>query len=65
MNQQQDRQIVDPSGKPARQALDTACPKCGAGPDKRVASCGFGTPSTLCSSCGYDFQEVWRGQVER
>lgn len=61
MSDQPPNVIVDPSGKPARQAVDTACPKCGAGPDKRVASCGFGTPSTLCSRCGYDFHEVWCG----
>jgi uncharacterized protein (DUF983 family) len=48
-------QIVDPTGKPARKASDTACPKCGAGKDKRVASSGFGEPHPVCSRCGHEF----------
>ena len=56
-----DTTIVDPQGKPARKAADTACPQCGAPPERRVASSGFGTPTTLCGKCGHDFQEVWRG----
>jgi len=54
-------QIVDAHGKPARQA-SKACPGCGAGVDKRVASCGFGPIGTLCSRCGYDFQQPWSAQ---
>jgi uncharacterized protein (DUF983 family) len=47
--------ILDPQGKPARQAVDTTCPACGAGADRRVASSGFGTPHAVCGACGRDF----------
>lgn len=54
--------IVDPQGKPARQAIDTHCPNCGAGVEKRVASCGFGVRRPVCGSCGYKWDdEVWSG----
>jgi uncharacterized protein (DUF983 family) len=53
--------IVDPSGNPARKATTADCPKCGAGPDKRGPSSGFGQPMTICLKCGHDFHEVWRG----
>jgi len=54
--------IVDAYGKPARQAITTACPRCGAGTDKRIASCGFGTPKPCCSGCGFIWgDEVFRG----
>jgi hypothetical protein len=37
------------------------CPRCGAGPEKRTASSGFGTPHPVCS-CGFEwFDEVFRG----
>jgi uncharacterized protein (DUF983 family) len=49
--------IVDPQGKPARQAIDTACPQCGAGPAKRVLSGGFGAVHDVCGVCGHDFAE--------
>jgi uncharacterized protein (DUF983 family) len=55
--------IVDPSGKPARQTLDTGCPRCGAGAEKRIASCGFGVRKPCCSDCGYVWEdEVFRGE---
>jgi len=47
--------ILDPHGKPASQALDTTCPRCGAAKDKRIASCGFGVRRPCCGVCGY----VW------
>jgi uncharacterized protein (DUF983 family) len=54
--------IVDQHGQPARPAIDTACPTCAAGPEKRVASCGFGTPRPVCSVCGWKWEdEVFRG----
>lgn len=54
--------IVAPDGTPARKAPSQACPRCGAGTDKRIASSGFGTPHPLCSDCGYVWEdEVFRG----
>ena len=33
------------------------CPACGAGPERREDSCGFGTVrSTLCGACGHVFK---------
>jgi uncharacterized protein (DUF983 family) len=52
--------ILDARGLPARKEGEH-CPQCGAGKEKRVASCGFGTPMAVCGQCGYDFQEVFRG----
>lgn len=53
--------FVDPSGRPLRKAEVDACPQCGAGPEVRRASGGFGTPWTVCS-CGYEWKDlVWRG----
>jgi uncharacterized protein (DUF983 family) len=57
--------IVDAQGKPARKAMpkDDRCPQCGKGPDKRVASGGFGKPPhPICSACGYEWHdEVFGG----
>jgi transposase-like protein len=53
--------ILDASGKPARTANDTGCPQCGAGPDKRGPSCGFGVRRPVCTVCGWKWEdEVWR-----
>ena len=56
--------IVDAHGRPARTS-DDACPRCGAGKDKRVKSGGFGTPHPVCTggcSPAYEWtDEVWRG----
>lgn len=56
--------IVDPSGRPAREALKKSknCPRCGAGPEKRIASGGFGKePHPICP-CGHEWlDEVFRG----
>jgi uncharacterized protein (DUF983 family) len=50
--------ILGPDGKrPARAAVSDDCPKCQAGPEKRVLSGGFGEPHDVCSKCGHDFQE--------
>jgi len=52
--------IVDASGRPARQAIDTNCPRCGAAKEKRMASCGFGMRRPVCTVCGYKWEdEVW------
>lgn len=54
--------LVDASGRPARRAADTACPRCSALAEKRVASGGFGVPHPICSVCGHEWlDEVWRG----
>lgn len=53
--------IVGPDGKPLRRPADDKCPKCGADPETRVASGGFGTPHPVCP-CGFEFfDEVWGG----
>lgn len=58
----QHQTIVDPQGQPARKAIDTTCPKCGAPKEKRRPSSGFGVPYPLCGICGYEWtDEVWRG----
>lgn len=49
--------LLDPTGRPARAAIDRACPRCGAPPEKRVLSAGFGSPHDVCSACGHDFDE--------
>jgi len=54
--------IVDAGGKPARKSKDERCPTCGRGPDKRVASGGFGVAHPICGFCGYEWKdEVWGG----
>jgi uncharacterized protein (DUF983 family) len=53
--------LVDDRGRPARRTASSRCPRCGAGPEKRTASSGFGTPHPVCS-CGFEwFDEVFRG----
>ena len=49
--------ILDPSGQPARPPASRACPKCGAGPDRRQASGGFGAVHDVCGNCGHAFDE--------
>lgn len=59
MNEDQPRPpvILGPNGKPARIPPNARCPQCGASADKRVSSCGFGTPHQICSRCAYAFEE--------
>jgi len=52
MNETQTPTILDPSGKPARTAADTACAQCGAGLHRRVLVSGFGPPQYACGACG-------------
>jgi len=48
--------IVDPQGRPARMDQDDRrCQRCGAAPDQRIRSSGFGEWHDVCGSCGYDF----------
>jgi len=52
--------ILDPSGKPVQTAKDASCPRCGAPPEKRGPSGGFGIRRPLCYGCGYRWEdEVW------
>ena len=38
------------------------CPQCGAGPERRVASAGFGLPHPVCGKCGHEWcSETWEG----
>lgn len=54
--------IVGPNGQPARAAVSANCPRCGKGPDRRVASGGFGTLHPVCGHCGYEWhEERWNG----
>jgi uncharacterized protein (DUF983 family) len=49
--------ILGPDGQPvARKAVSKACPNCGAGPEKRVLSGGFGEVHDVCSRCGYEWE---------
>lgn len=51
--------ILGSNGQPARKPVAVTCPRCGAGPEKRSASSGFGTPHPVCS-CGHEWpEEVW------
>ncbi len=47
--------IVAPDGRPAARLVSRDCPQCGASPDRRVASSGFGVPHPICSQCGHEF----------
>ena len=54
--------IVDPSGKPARQA-DDICPGCNKPCPRgdvraRQLSGGFGQVHDVCRRCGHDFDEL-------
>jgi len=56
--------IVDAHGRPARKGETEACPRCGAGVDRRVPSSGFGTAHPVCTDCGFEWHdEVFRGPV--
>lgn len=47
--------VLDQNGKPVLEQRIAPCPKCGAEPNKRVPSSGFGIPHLICS-CGYEFE---------
>ncbi len=52
--------ILDSEGRAARRPVDHTCPQCGAGPDRRVPSGGFGVVHDVCSRCAYEFSESTR-----
>lgn len=47
--------LLDASGRAARRPETRICPSCGAGPEKRRLSSGFGAAHDLCGVCGHDF----------
>lgn len=47
--------LVDGTGRPARRKVETTCPRCRAGEERRVPSGGFGLPHEVCGVCGYEF----------
>lgn len=50
--------LVAPDGRPLALPKEAPCPRCGAGPQKRVLSGGFGAViSVLCGQCGQTLQE--------
>lgn len=52
--QKQTAVIVDPQGKPARQA-EKVCPSCGKGPEFRKPANTFGGEKFHCVNCGGDW----------
>lgn len=56
MTERPDPVILDADGQPARPA-SRRCPVCGAGPDRRRRSGGFGAVHDVCGDCGYAFDE--------
>lgn len=55
--------IVDPTGRRARDPESRRCPTCGAGPEQRVSSSGFGQPHDVCRRCGHEFAEDTVGRA--
>lgn len=49
--------VVDAQGRPmtAGSRVPPTCPACGAPPQRRVRSCGFGVPHDVCA-CGHEFK---------
>lgn len=46
------------SERPAAAAAARACPKCGAGPERRADASPFGdTRRFICGGCAYEFPE--------
>lgn len=52
--------LTDAEDKPLESA-DKECPGCGAGPDRRRPSGGFGALHDVCGECGHDFEEYTCG----
>jgi len=49
--------ILDAHGQPLRRPTDATCPKCAAGPDRRVVHHPFGQePVAVCGTCGHEFE---------
>lgn len=53
--------LVDAYGAPIGRAAGASrppCPRCGAGPEKRIPSAGFGRAiHDVCQTCGHEFEE--------
>ena len=51
--------VLGPDGQPVSSEVEEVkdCPQCGAGPDRRVPSGGFGKRHDVCGRCGFQFQE--------
>lgn len=50
--------LVSPDGRPARLPKSALCPRCGAAPDQRMSSSGFGRNAfEICKICGYRFPQ--------
>jgi len=52
-----DAVLLDAAGRPlaSRPTVPKACPGCGAGPERRDLSGGFGEPHDVCVVCGHEF----------
>lgn len=48
--------LVDASGRPLGRQVREPCPRCGASPDRRVPSAGFGAPHDCCGRCGFEWE---------
>lgn len=49
--------LLGPDGRPARRrVVDNRCPRCGADPEKRMNTAGFGPPVICCTECGHHFE---------
>jgi hypothetical protein len=52
--------ILDAQGKPLPRLRlrrdENRCPKCGAGPDRRQNTAGFGAPVICCGDCGHHYE---------
>ncbi len=62
-SQPQTKEILDASGKPMRQAKSRNCPRCGAGPEKRVGTGGFGQPKHPVCMGGCSPAYEWLDEV--
>jgi hypothetical protein len=44
--------LVQADGRTPLRRVSDNCPDCGAGPERRVLSAGFGKPYEVCGKCG-------------
>jgi len=49
--------IVTPQGKPARLPRTANCPRCGAGPDRRVRSGMGALVDVTCERCAFEYEK--------
>jgi len=52
--------LLGADGKPMQDPRTAPCPQCGAGPDKRTPSGGFGEVYLVCTGkgCAHEFKEL-------